>query len=384
MSDDHAALETPTETPSGEAPEDMKGTPPTVDEPVVEVPGADGEGLPAEGSGEEESESWESLRAKYPNKTGAELRKLVGDQYWESKNYASQTARENEQLRSMLREQQEPEDEGPPPSHPQIEALDKRIQGLYDKDQTTGKTQNETLVKLADADKNIAKIEARMEDAQERVKDPNLEEYARMRAESAVGTFEARLEAAQAKRQSILDRYGTLNDKREGYGHEMEKLLTDKDWLIKVAEKQATDHKSAKVADDRFNMEFPQYVDSLIDKSADGLEAPPEARLRQSLNRHVNRAMMVELMNVGDTDLEDIDVPGMVDGYVKEYLADRDLVSRTRFEKKSAEKRKVASTAPTKATPAAKRPPVPPSLMSTGDTTPGMLAARKYLNSRNL
>ena len=75
----------------------------------------------------------------------------------------------------------------------------------------------------------------------------------------------------------------------------------------------------------------------------------------------------------------------MVDGYVQEYLSDRDLVSRERFERKSAAKRKVVGkgTPPTPV-PAAKKPPVPPSLMSTGDTTPGMLRARKYLNSRNL
>ena len=94
---------------------------------------------------------------------------------------------------------------------------------------------------------------------------------------------------------------------------------------------------------------------------------------------------MVEFMNVGDTDLDDIDVPGMVDGYVQEYLTDRDLVSRARFEKKSAAKREVAGKGtPSAPVPPAKRPPVPPSLMSTGDTTPGMLRARKYLNSRNL
>ena len=382
--DPEVTLETPTETPSGEAPEDMTGTPPTeIDE--VDVPGAD-EGL--EPGEREESDSWKSLAAKYPDKTGAELRKMVGDQYWEAKNYASGKARENEELRAMLAERdgEGPEDEpGEPPPHPQIEALDKRIQGLYDKDQVTSKTQNETLVKLADADKNIAKIEARLEDAQERTKAPDLEEYQKTRAESAVGTFEARLEAARAGRQSILDRYGTLNDKRENYGHEMEKLLTDKDWLTKVQTKQVNDAKSAKVADVRFNADFPKYVDSLIEESADSLEAPEEKRLRQSLGRHVNRAMMVELMNVGETDLDELDVPGMVEGYVKEYLTDRDLVSRERFERKSAAKRKVAGKGTTSTpVPAAKRPPVPPSLMSTGDTTPGMLAARKYLQTRKL
>jgi hypothetical protein len=94
--------------------------------------------------------------------------------------------------------------------------------------------------------------------------------------------------------------------------------------------------------------------------------------------------MMVELMNVGNTDLDDLDVPGMVEGYVKEYLSDRDLVSRTRFEKRSKEKREVTGKPPGTPVPAAKKPPVPPSLMSTGDTSPGMLRARKYLASRNL
>lgn len=376
--EEEGTLETPAETPSGEAAEDMTGTPPTDGDELDAVQ------VPSDEDGGEESDSWKSLQAKFPNKTGAELRKMVGDQFWEAKNYASAKARENEELRDILREQEEPEEPETPLPNPQVEALDKRIQGLYDKDQTVQKTQNETLVKLSDADKNIAKIEARLEDAQERLKDPNLEEYAKGRAESAIGTFEARLEAAQAKRQSVLDRYGTLTDKREGYGHEMEKLLTDKDWLTKVADKQVSDQKSAKADDARFNDQFPRYVDDLIEKAADSLEAPEETRLRQSLWQHVNRAMMVEFMNVGDTDLDDMDVPGMVSGYVQEYLSDRDLVSRTRFEKKSAEKRKVTGKPTGKPLPAAKRPPVPPSLMSTGDASPGMLRARKYLAGKGL
>ncbi len=387
MPDEEVALETPTETPSGEAVEDMKGTPPTeVDDlDAVEVPGADGEEPP--GGEDEESDSWKSLAAKYPNKTGAELREIVGNQYWEAKNYASGKARENEELRAMLKEQGEgPEDpDAEPQPHPQVEALDKRIQGLYDKDQSTQKQQNDSLVKLAEADKTIAKLEARMEDAQERGKDSSLEDFARERATNSAQTFAARVEAAQAKRQSILDRYGSLGDKRETYGNEMEKLLTDKDWLTKVADKQAHDQKSAKADAAKFNAEFPQYVDSLIEKTADRLEAPQEQRLRKSLWIHVNRAMMVELQGRGPADLDDLDVPEMVDGYVEEYLKDRDLVSRTRFERKSAEKRKVSGKATAAASvPAAKKAPVPPSLMSTGDVSPGMLRARKYLGGKGL
>ena len=375
------------ETPSAE---DMTGTPPEpVDElDAVQVPGADGEGLPAEGSGEEgieESEAWLALEKKYPNLHGRELREQVANKMWESLNYASRTARESEELRLMLAERDgQPEEPAEPPTHPQIEQLDKRIQGLYTKDQATEKQANESLLKLSEADKNIAKIEARKEDAEERVKDSQLEDHLRERARSAVSTFEARLDAAEAKRQSVLDRWQTLNEKREGYGFEMEKLLTDKDWLTQVATKQVQDQKSAKADTDKFNSDFPQYVDSLIESAADRLDAPEESRLRKSLWTHVQRSMMVELHGAGKTDLEDLNVPGMVDAYVKEYLSDRDLVSRTRFEKKSAEKRTVTGKAPAKPAPAAKRPPVPPSLMSTGDTTPGMLRARKYLHSKGL
>jgi len=372
------------ETPSAE---DMTGSPPTDELDAVEVPGADGEGL-SEGSGEEsieESEAWIALERKYPNLHGRELRAKVADKMWESMNFASRTARESEELRAMLAERGESETEtDEPQTHPQVEALDKRIQGLYAKDQATTKQQNAALLSLSEADKNIAKIEARKEDAEERAKDRDAEDHIRDRALSAVSTFEARLEAAQAKRQSVLDRWQTLNEKRESYGFEMEKLLTDKDWLTKVAQQQATDAKSAKADTEKFNVEFPQYVDGLIEKAATAHDAPAEARLRKSLWTHVNRSMMVDLIGVGQKDLADLDVPGMVNDYVQEYLSDRDLVSRTRFEKKSAEKRSVTGKAPAKPAPAAKRPPVPPSLMSQGDTTPGMLRARKYLNGRGL
>jgi|GEM_PF-2078074 len=371
-------LDAATETPSDGAPEDMTGTPPTEDGDEIEVPGAEGEAeaepedATTEGAAEEEdAESWKALRAKYPNLSDKELRAQVGDQYWEAKNYASRVARENEELREQLAKEEPPEPEEPdePPSTPQIEALDKRIQTLYQKDQTAEKQQQEVLVKLADADKNIAKIEARLEDSDD--------EY---RKES----LKAQLEAAQGKRQSVIDRYGNLNDKREGYAFDMERLLTDKDWLIKAAKQQRSTEKSEQAKTARFNAEFPKYVDTLITKTADGLDAPPEERFRQSLWNHVNRAMMVDLMNQGDTDLEDLDVPQMVESYVKEYLTDRDLVSRTRFEKRSAEKRKVTGKNANKPVPVAKKPPVPPSLMSTGDTTPQMLRARKYLRERGL
>ena len=95
--------------------------------------------------------------------------------------------------------------------------------------------------------------------------------------------------------------------------------------------------------------------------------------------------MMAELSTADNPDLGDVDVPQMVEGYVKEYLQDRDLVSRTRFEKRSAEKRKVTGKAkPAAPVPVAQRPPVKPSLMSQDGQTPQMMKARKYLNERGL
>jgi len=360
------------ETPS-EPSEDMTGTPPEDgSETEVVVPGAEddpkGE-AEAEAQEEEDAESWKALRAKYPNLSERELRAQVGDQYWEAKNYAARLARENEELRAAQKpdEPEEPEEE---PSTPQIEALDKRIQGLYGKDQAAEKQQGEILVKLADADKEIAKIEARLEDSEDEYRKEGLK---------------AQLEAKQAKRQSVIDRYQNIADKREGYAFDMERLLTDKDWLTKAAKQQRSKEKSEQADTEKFNAEFPEYVDNLITKTADGLNAPEEARFRQSLWNHVNRAMMVDLNLHGKTDLGDIDVPQMVEGYVKEYLADRDLVSRTRFEKRSAEKRKVTGKArPAAPVPVAQRPPVKPSLMSQDGQTPQMLKARKYLNERGL
>jgi hypothetical protein len=355
------------ETPSGE---EVTGTPPEDDaagapagEPTPPESDLDEPPVPEE---PEESESWQALQRKFPGKTDAELRALVGDQFWEAKNYASRLARENEELRAAA-EPTEPEEEEP---HPQVEALDKRIHSLYDKDQASAKQQQQSLISLAEADKQIAKTETKLEMVGD-------DEYAK-------GTLEAQLETANIKRTSILQRLHDLKDKREGFTFDMERLLADKDWLTKVAKQSQANQKKERESLSTFNDEFPDYVDELIADAADGLKVTQDAKIRQSLWKSVNRALMVDLQSMRDEGMADVDIPEMVSAYVKEYVEDRDLAARTRFEQTSEEKRRVAGKTTPTPVPTAKKPPIHPSLMATGNQTPAMLKARKYLASRNL
>lgn len=323
-------------------------------------------------SDDDDDESWKNFNKKFAYlKSDRDRRAAMGKAWWEKTRYASQVRKENEELKARLARLEQPpdtrRDEEPQQPPPELARIEQRIAALTQKDQVVQDQQNKALIALSASDKEVAVIEDRLKDADEYQK----------------AVLEQRLETAKVKRESILNRWADLNEKRESISLEMEQRITDKDWTAKFLQDKAQRDQLERRDIETFNAEFPKHVDGLIKSAADDLGAPPDQKIRQSLWKTVNRAMMVDLLKLGEKGLGSVNVPAMVRAHVKEYLEDRDLVGRTKFSKTSAEKLKVAGREAGKpaSRPAPARP-VPPALLTQGDTTPGMRRARERLVAR--
>lgn len=363
------------ETSSGE--DEPEADDESVDEADQESDDEDAESAEAdEPSGDDDDdEAWKNFQKKFSHlKSDRDRRAAMGKAFWEKTRYASQVRKENEEFKARLaRLEAQPtrddlKDAAPPEPPPELTKIDQRIQVLYQKDQAVQAQQNRSLIELNEADKTLAILEDRLKDADEYQK----------------AILEQRAETAKLKREAVLNRWADLNERREAISLEMEQRLGEREWTAKSIQERATRDQSERQSLQEFNAEFPKHVDGLITSSADDLGAPKDPKIRQSLWRTVNRAMMVDLWQLGEKGLQQVNVPAMVRTHVKEYLEDRDLVGRTKFAKVSSEKLKVAGREagkPARPVPAA-RPPVPPSLLSRGDLSPAMRRAREVLTKR--
>jgi hypothetical protein len=339
----------------------------------------DGPDEGAAGGDDDEDEAWTNFEQKFQHiKNPRDRRAAMGRAWWDKTNYAAQVRKENEEARAELarisgaKTPDADEEPDAPPTNPHIEKLDTRIKALVTKDEQVQATQQKQLVSLAEADKSIAKLEAHIEIAKESGDDYK------------AGLLEARLDAAQLKRTTIVERYQDLDDRRQQMSYDMERLLQDRDWAQNVYKNQAQAHEAESQRREQFNAEFPKFVDAQISREAEALGAPKDQKIRRGLWKHVNQAMMVDLYRLGEQGIEEVDVPSMIQGYVKEYLEDRDIAVRQRFNERSRAKRTVTGRAPSAPPKGGPGKPVPASLMGTSDQTPAMLRARQYLASKNL
>lgn len=378
-------VDAPTETTSAEgAPEDVTGTPPEdggeSEPPEPTEPQEGDEGHPEPTAAEETA--FAKLRAKYPNMSDEEFQETVAENYWNATREISSREKgikERDariaQLEAALAEKEPPEPEEPV-SNPQIERLDKRIKSLYDRGQSFQQEQQSLLQELPKVDREIAKAEARIEDAGDG-------EYGDAVKRTKYEQLKANLEL---KKEGLVRQIRDLHYKREQADFEMETLLADKDWMTKVSEQQRNQAKLAEQSREQFNTEFPKYVDGLIEQAADALKAPKDEKIRESLWKHVNRAVTMDFWSMANKGLDQVDVPELVQEHVKEYLEDRDLIGRHSFQKRSEEKLAVSSRASQtgRSTKPTVKSPVPISRLGGSNLTPGMAAARKYLSSKGL
>ena len=394
---DEADLGAPSETPSGES---VSGDPPeptsgSGDEPDVDDPGGgpDGEDADAPPEGEspdhdepssddaEGRRAWESLEKKYAHIEDPEARnRAVGKAYWSKANYAAQVRKENEGLKARLerleserKAEPEPKPEEIPP-HPDIVKIDQRIQTLYTKTQSIQTEQKSRLEQLKVLDREVAIAEDRLKDAFDEQKAP----------------IEQRRDLAQQRYDIVRQQYLYGNERMEELNSKLEQELGNRDWVEKFNREEGARHQREQKEKQQLYKEFPARVDAHIREVGDEAGIPKDDKVRQSLWKHVNRAIMVELRRLNVDDVEEVDIRSLVGRYVKEYSEDRDYSSRAAFKTRSEEKLKVAgrsvapsarAPAPAAPLPVGARPPIPVALMS-NDASPAMARARQILVKR--
>jgi hypothetical protein len=360
--------ETTSEEPEGE------GAPP--DEPD----GTEGETPEAAAADDsDDDDAWKNFQKKFGHlKSDRDRRAAMGQAYWEKTNYATQVRKENEELKAKLaavdlmrdRGDAKPKEDEPPQPHPDLIKLDQRIQSLVTKDNNLIQNQQQLLTELRDADSAITRFEVKAEDADEYNK----------------SLLESKIETAKLKKASLLQRWADINERREQLSFDVERLMSDRNWVKQFvqSEEQRKATESQRVQE--FNQNFPRFVDEQIEEVATALGAPNVPKLRESLRRDVRDKMTVAFWRIGQAGVEEAEVPEMVQGFVKGYLEDRDLIGRTKFQETSKKKLAVTGKAPTKPPVVAKKPsgPVRAAGLATGELSPSMQKARDYLRSRGL
>jgi hypothetical protein len=369
--EDAAAVE---ETPSDDdAPVDETETPsdgdetdegPADDEPADEDTDEEPEGEPTEDPAV--ANLLKKLGKEFAHITDPKKREAaVAKAYWEKTNYASATRRENEALKRRIAEiessRKEPEKpKDPPPPDPDLQALDQRIQDLQAKDTADKKSGDAQLVALNEVDTEIAKLQGKLEDAKEAAD------------ESKAALLESRIETKQTKRDAIVARYEDIRDRRVSRSFDYERLNRDRAWLANViadrSSRQAKEQEEAAA----FKSEFPEKVDGLIEGAARRIGIP---------EHNIEELLTIDMLKLGDADLDEADLPDLVEKRVEKFARDRDLSRRTRFAERSKAKAKVV--APAKAgTPAPAKKPVAPAQMAATGLGPKMNRARQYLREK--
>ncbi len=377
MPDDVTDLDTPDGTP----PEDV--SPEVVEthsEPEPEADDAKGEGTD-EPKEPQRDPAWDNLAKKFAHiEDPKEREDAIAKAYWEKTNYASRVRKENEQLkRQVARIESETKakppksdpDEPPPPPQ-ELEALDGQLKALYDEDQSLLKEANTHISELNKVSDEIAKCEARIEDAKE------------AQDEARVERHEARLLALQTQKDNIARGYKSVHRDRLRIARDYEKLGKDRLWLEQALKDRESRQAREQQELEDFKGEFPDEVDRLIETAATRHQIP-ESYIEE-LMEEVNDGLLVDLHKLGQADLDDCDVPSLVEKRVEKFAKVRNLAARRKFQETSREKLKVASVTRPAAgagtTPAKPSKPATPASMTGGDLTPKMKRARDYLVSR--
>lgn len=377
-------------TPPGDVPAPPAGVDDDLDvddggpeEPDGEGPDASGgedrEQPPKEGSAARRA--WDTLEKKFLHIADPEARReAVAEAFWRKNNYASRVTKENERLRREIDELRAgPREPEPPPEpetpHPDVVAIETKIQGLYDKMQAIQTEQKERLDSLAKLNVDIGVAENRLTDAFDEQKP----------------TWQHKLDLAKTRYDGARQQYLYAQERLAELNDRLVQELGNLDWVKKYRANERQREQSEQQDRAVILREFPGKVDNYIAEQADDLGLPKDERIRQSVWRHVNRALMVELRRLAADDVESVDVRGLVRQYVQEYAADRDITTRSTFARRSEEKLRVAGRARPSSgaepragsppVPASARPPVPVALLAS-DTTPAMARARQVLVNR--
>jgi BMFP domain-containing protein YqiC len=381
MADDETNVEEAPEleTPSTEgAPEGEESEETTSEETEGEADPPDessDEGEAAEGD-DDDDDAWKNLTKKFDHiKSPRDRKAAIGRAYWEKTRYASQTRKDLEETKARLAvlEAKPKADEPPAAPHPDVAKLDQRIQGLVQKDNTLVQNQQELLGALRGVDEEIVKWKTKAEDADEYNK----------------ALYEQKSETAAVKKATLLQRWADINDRREQLSYDVDRLMSDRNWVQQFVQQEEQRKASEVESAAEFNQTFPRFVDETIEEIATELGAPKATGIREDLRSTVRDKMTVALWKLSKQNVDEVDVPEMVRGYVQGYLKRNDLVGRTKFTEKSKNKLAVSSkaSAPKPGTQASKPSPGKPvrlGQMTQSELSPAMSRARSYLQSRGL
>jgi hypothetical protein len=357
-------------------PEPEAGTPPdTDDDGRTDDPSGDA-AEPPSGSDDEpaDEDSWKALERKYEKVRDPDERKrVIGKQYWEKVRYATEQRERAERAERELeaaRKGKPAADERPEdaPPHPDIQRLDARIQGLESRDKQAYDAQNEALQQSASVAEELAKIEAKLEDA---------DEWQR-------AILEQRKETLTMRKDNLMARFRDLADRREGLRYEHERLTNDRHWTRNLIRETEARQESERQSHERFEREFPNEVAALVDDTAAALKLPiKDKAMRDDLVEDVKARLGIALFRMEEQGISEVDIEGMVRSLVERYGRSRDLIKRTTFAETSRQKREVSGARPTSGTPrpAGSRPGPPKDVTALGvqDLPDGMLKARERL-----
>jgi len=275
------------------------------------------------------------------------LKKFKGDikaadrSYWHAVNRATRVQDENRVLRERLSEleqgskarpaeREEPRTEEPLTSE-DIKRIDMELSEV-DGEMKQAKTDYEQgLLDIGEADKAIAKIEGKLEDALEEQKP----------------ALEARLEAARVKRlQIIRDAKGALRWHQEAK-HRGGRLRAERSTAERMVKMEQTN--AQKVESERMEVyrDFPVEVDAMFEQACIDLAVSKEDR--EDFWEIVNQDLMAKLWAAGAQghSIADVNVEGIIKGRVQKLMARIDG-GRGEFAKKSKEALERAKASGTK------------------------------------
>jgi hypothetical protein len=339
-----AEPEVETVTPEGSAPEGSE-----VETPEPETPASAAEG---DGAFEDDPAFVRFAEKVIGDRDVDEktARGMLGKEYWDQKNANTVLARERDEARREVQALKDkalatvspretppaerpaaaaPKDpEIPPEIAPQMQKIDARLQGLANEHKSNREEHAQLLTTLAQKNREIGKLEGKLEVANDLDK-PNL-------------SIELRIIRDEFERGLIRGKW--LMQRNSDLSFHFDRGQEDKVLLLKRVQEDQARQTQSKSDAARFDKEFPQQFDAELRAQAEEAGVPVnDEKTWMAVWRYVNNASMAELTSLRDTLVKDVDVPGLIGSKLKEWLDDHELAGKLRFGKQSEEKRTAAA-----------------------------------------
>lgn len=316
---------------------DDAGTPPVVDSESAEsgTPPVDAQAeAPEAGSdpasgGEDEPEEWRKFLDKFKGDKAA-----AGKAWWEKNNYASQVTKERDELKARITELEQRATQPTEPPEPEaipedLQKLDTYISSLKTKVEALPQKESELVKEIWSLNRDIAKAEARLEDADDLDKPKRELEL-------------AKLQARQADRQQQLD---AIPEIRERY--ETDLYRADRDRKAAEAFIQAEERARQEAGEKQTQWEtsLVSEVNTLIPRIADELKLlsdPKDASIRSAMAEDVYEGLMADLWARANANIKEVNIQELIRARVEKWGKKHGLIQAAKLAQLSKEKTSVA------------------------------------------